>query len=275
MEVTLDPQVPLFAHLARLSREFESRGRTLRLVGGMAMLIWRKQMSLPLGMTRDLDCVLLKEDARDESSARALSGVIHEVLGTLGFRRPENWRERPAGLFGYLNSSDPTVIEFLCGNMPVGRESRRKPAWLLVEQSESDEKFYAAQVPFLDLVPEWVRVEVQCGAISSGILIPSIVGLAALKLKAVGDKLDRLAEEKKEQRVEHEKDRLQRHANDCQQLIEWNEERGEFDQLIALLNANPAIRDQATKIALWMLHHPVEMNELGLAPLEGPIRRLT
>lgn len=70
MEVVLDSGVPIFEHLANLATEFAAKERPLRLVGGMAMLLWRRHLSEPLGMTRDLDCVLLKTDLANEAEAR-------------------------------------------------------------------------------------------------------------------------------------------------------------------------------------------------------------
>lgn len=135
--------------------------------------------------------------------------------------------------------------------------------------------FYTACVPWIDLVSNWIEVQVHCGSQSFVVLVPNVTGLAALKLKAVGDKLERIQSEQDASKLDAEKLRLVRHATDCRQLLTWLDQQGEFDQLMTLISKHPEVRVQARVIASWMFDHPEELAELELSGLKNQILRLT
>ena len=274
MEVTLDPRVPLFAHLARLAESVERRGRDLRLVGGAAMLLWGRHLSRARDMTEDLDVALLSHEFPDDAAAKRVARDVLEDLRELGFSRAADWQASRKGRFSYLHRADPVAVDLLCGTVPVGRRSRREPAWRLAAVSSGPPNFYAARVPWLDLVADWVLVRVRCGPSTFHARTPDLAGLALLKIRAVADKMARVSEEQGRAGLEYERLRLQRHARDCICLFGWIDERGEFDRLARLSRQHADVCEVARAAAGWTLDHREIREELRLAPLQALLARL-
>ena len=271
MQVTLDGQVPLFSHLAELCARVEGRGRRVRLVGGAAMLLWGRHLGRPRDMTQDLDCALLAEDFPDTDSADRLARELLEDLRDIGFERPEGWRSSRKGRFSYPHGDDEVTVEFLCGTSSVGRPSRRRPAWRI---STAPGRFYAAKVPWLDHVSEWLAVDARCGRRAFQPRVPDLASLTVLKVRAVADKTRRVDQERIPANLDHEKLRLRRHGLDCLQLLDWIHEHGELDRLVRSSNAHDEIRTTARDVTRWLLGHRGLVDELGLAPLARSIEPL-
>jgi hypothetical protein len=273
-DVKLDRRVPLFRHLAAFGELVDRRGRTIRLVGGAAMLLWGHLLHRPRDLTGDLDCALLDSDVPDAHAAEQLASETLKDLHRLGFLREKDWRRSRTGRFSYTHLSDPVAIEFLCGEMAVGRSSRRKPAWQLASTSDGPPHFYAARVPWLDLVAEWVAVRVQCGRATITARIPDLASLAVLKIRAVADKVERVEKERMGDRLTHEKLRLFRHATDCSHLFIWIDEVGQFDRLARLGRKHPRVLTVAREVAIWILEHPELAEELFLFQVGRDLERL-
>jgi hypothetical protein len=266
MEVDLD--------LAELCVRMEERGRPVRLVGGAAMLLWGRHLSRPRDMTEDIDCVLLAEDLPDvETAEKVARDVVHD-LRALGFIRPGVWRASRTARFSYPHSIDRVAVDFLCGSLPIGGASRREPAWRIAFAPDASPDFYAAKVPWLDFVEEWITVRARCGRHAFAPRIPELGGLAILKLRAVADKIHRIEDEGDPEVLEREKLRLWRHGRDCMSLFDWIDERGEFDRLARLAAERDTVRSTARDCARWILTHDALVKELDLRGLDRSLERL-
>jgi len=274
VEVTLDSRVPLFELLADLCARVEARGARLRLVGGTAMLLWGRVLSSPRDMTLDLDCALLASDLPDPVSATRLAEELVGDLAGLGFRREADWRESRKGRFSYPHEREPIAVELLCGDVPLGRRSRREPAWQLATLSDGPPHFYAAHVPWLDFVETWVEVTGISRDRHVRLAVPDLAGLTVLKIRAVADKILRLEEERDPGRLDYERARLERHAVDCVQLFAWMDLRGEFARLASVAATRPAIRSTARSVARWILDHAEEARSLRLESVVPAVMRI-
>lgn len=274
MEVDLDAEVPLFLHLAELCVRVEERDRHLRLVGGAAMLLWGRYLSQPRDMTEDIDCALLRADLPNSKTAEKLAREVVDDLRDLGFTRPEDWRASRKARFSYPHSTDEVAVEFLCGDISVGEASRREPAWKIASVPDGPPHFYAAKVPWLDFVDDWIPVHTTCGEHAFTLRVPDLSGLAILKLRAIVDKIQRLGEEEDPEVTELEKLRLKRHARDCILLFDWIDERGEFDRLVQLAAKYGIIRSAAREGARWVLTNEALVKELELGGLGQSLERL-
>lgn len=274
MDVELDAKVPLFSCLAEFCARVEGRGRHLRLIGGAAMLLWGRTLAQPRDMTEDLDCALLKEDLPDAMAAEQLARETTLDLRDLGFTRPDDWRASRKGRFSYSHSTHQVAVEFLCGDLAVGEASRREPAWRIAPVPGGPPDFYAARVPWLEFVTDWIPVRTRCGTRVFHPWVPDLSGLAVLKLRAVADKTRRLDEEPEQKALEFEKLRLRRHAQDCSMLFEWIDRQGEFDRLARLHAEHEEIRSTVLEVARWMLGHDHEVEQLGLRTLGRSLERL-
>lgn len=238
------------------------------------MLLWGRTLAQPRDMTEDLDCTLLEEDLPDATTAEQLARETALDLRDLGFTRPDDWRASRKGRFSYSHSTHPVTIEFLCGDLVVGEASRRKPAWRIATVPGGPPDFYAARVPWLRFVADWIPVRTRCGTRIFHPRIPDLSGLAVLKLRAVADKIRRLAEESEPEALEFEKLRLRRHSQDCSLLFDWIDRQGEFHRLARLSAEHEEIRFAARNVASWMLRHDQEVQRLGLRTLGKSLERL-
>lgn len=274
MEVDLDREVPLFRHLAGLCARVEQRGRPLRLVGGAAMLLWGRHLSRPRDMTEDIDCAWLASDLPDEAAAERLAREVVEDLRQLGFTRPDDWKASRKARFSYDHSTDRVAVDLLCGDLPVGEASRRRPAWRIASIPDGPPDFYAARVAWLDLVREWITVRTSCGELLVTPQVPDLSGLAILKLRAVTDKVRRLVTETDAAMLALERLRLARHATDCMLLFDWIDARGEFDRLARLAAEHRAIRTTAREGARWALTGSPRVAGLDVARLGRALERV-
>lgn len=274
MDLSLDPAVPLFRHLAQVCSRAQAEGLSLRLVGGTAMLLWGKQLGRPREMTMDLDCALLHRDAPDEIAAMTLAMKVWTLLAGLGFTRNEDdWRASRKDRYCYRHTVDPVAVELLCGSLSVGHASRRKPAWKIVDSPTGPPDFYAAHVPWLDFVRSWIRVEARCGTLNFSAEIPDLAGMVVLKLRAVRDKIERVEHASGDQ-IEHEKLRLRRHGQDCAVLVDWIDEQGEYPTLFSLVRSHAVIGDIAKEAVRWLFAHDELVEELRLGGLDQRLERL-
>ena len=238
------------------------------------MLLWGRHLLHPRDMTEDLDCALLAPDIPDAVAAEELARDVAQDLRDLGFSRGDDWRESRKGRFSYSHAVDEVAVEFLCGDVSFGRSSGREPAWQLATMPDGPPHFYAARVPWLDLVAEWVPVRAHCDPDTFHPRIPDLAGLVVLKIRAVADKSRRVEEERDPERLELEKLRLRRHATDCSLLFDWIDGRGEFDRLARLSREHGEIRSTARTAARWIFGRPELAEELHLAPVERALARL-
>lgn len=277
MDVMLPPNVPLFQHLVRFCRRSEERGHPVRLVGGAAMLSWGRVLDgpdVPIEMTKDIDCVLLSNELRSQAEASQLAEETTEIMRSLGFSRPADWQASRKDRFSYRHESENVAIEILCGELSVGRKSRRPPAYLIASLSAGSPGFYGALVPWLDWVQEWVNVHVGCGAMSCRPSVPDLSGLAMLKIKAVADKASRVDQESDAEKLAFEERRLRRHGTHTVQIFQWIDRRGEFDRLIRLCRGREEVPAAAASIVSWLLRDRGRVERLGLERLGPALERL-
>ncbi len=235
MEVEVEDEIELFDQILTVAALAKSEGLPLRLIGGAAMQLWGNSLSEARTMTKDLDWALMAKDLSDEATAKQRLERLVPKLRALGFERPRDWKPSRSGRFQFQRLEGNVDVEFLCGDLPFGRPSRRGPAYELFQLDEGEDPpaFYAAKTPWIDKVDPWLPVQVRGTARVSEVWIPSIPSLALLKLKAVRDKLERVGDEQEEVRVKFECGRLQRHGNDFLTLLRWAEARGEFVDVTA------------------------------------------
>jgi hypothetical protein len=134
--------------------------------------------------------------------------------------------------------------------------------------------FYAASVPWLDHVEDWIPVRTTCGKHACSPQVPDLSGLAILKVRAVVDKMRRVRAEADPDVLAHETLRLQRHARDCMLLFDWIDGRGEFDRLARLAARHGAISAAARDAARWVLTSQALVRQLGLVGLGRTLERL-
>jgi len=224
-------------------------------------------------MTLDIDCALDAADFSDDAAAERSAREIVADLARLGFNRIDDRASRKAR-FSYSHSTAKVDVELLCGNVPVGRSSRRAPAWKIAATAGEPPGFYAAKVPWLDFVEDWVSVRATCGAEVFTPQVPDLSGLTLLKVCAVVDKIRRVDQESRVESVEHEMLRLRRHGRDCLLLFEWIDERGEFDRLNQLASKHQEVRSVASEGARWALNNDALVSDLGLSGLDRSLERL-
>jgi hypothetical protein len=275
VEVELNAGVPLFERLVELCAREEREGRVVRVIGGAAMLIWGRWLDERPSATRDIDCVIAGEDVPDPDAALALARGLVEGLAEMGFGRPEDWKSSRTGRFSFASESEKVAIEFLCGALPVGEGSRREPAWKVAPLPGDGPDFYAARNDWIELVAEWVEATLVCGDSRAPVRVPSLSGLALLKIKAVGDKLERIDEEERVDQVEHEERRLQKHAGDLVLLMGWIDRRGEFAGLVEASRQDGVIVETCRGIAKRLLDDEELAGRLGLESLERGLARLS
>ncbi|MCA8981783.1 MAG: hypothetical protein KDC14_17270 [Planctomycetes bacterium] len=240
----MDDRIELFDQLLRVAALAEAEGLPLRLIGGAAMQLWGHVLNEARAMTSDLDWVLTTTELSDIETARARLEPLVPALRELGFERPAERRSSRSGRFQFQHAGGKIDVEFLCGNVPFGRCSRREPAYELVTLGDAEDPpaFYAAKTPWIDKIERWLRVHVVGTERSAMVWIPHLDSLALLKLKAVRDKLERVDSERDSERLEYERVRLQRHGDDLLTLMRWLEERGEFVDLLDRIRTDDEVR---------------------------------
>lgn len=243
MEVSVEDRIELFGQLLRVAALAEEQGLPLRLIGGVAMQIWGHARNEARAMTSDLDWALTTADFPDRETASACLESLVPALRDLGFERPAEWRSSRSGRFQFQHTSGRIDVEFLCGDFPFGRDSRRPPAYELATLAEAEDPraFYAAKTPWIDKVDRWLPVRVLGTGRTADVWIPDLTSLALLKLKAVRDKLERVEAERDPEQLDYERGRLQRHGDDLLTLVRWLEERGEFVDLLDRVRADAEV----------------------------------
>jgi hypothetical protein len=268
LNVTLPGDLTLARCLVDLGRQIEGEGLPLRIVGGTAMMVWKLAADLgAFDVTRDLDLAVLGGDVPNEAKARGVGNGLHSALGRIGARRPEVWRESRVARFKYaFDGPQATEVDVLCGDLPVGSASRRAPAWRIarldgVKPGEATH-FYAARVPWLDFVEQWVPVIAGVAGDEVRFKVPSASSMAILKLGAVNDKMKRVLEPVQGQRFDFERLRLERHAAHLVEAIEMTRQLGQLDRLQAIKRAHP-------EVALTAQY--VERSLRDIPSLSGPV----
>jgi len=135
-------------------------------------------------MTSDLDWALTPAEFPDTETARARLEPLVPALRELGFERPSEWRSSRSGRFQFQHAGGRIDVEFLCGDLPFGRRSRRDPAYELATLGDAEDPpaFYAAKTPWIDKTDRWLRVRVVGTERTAEVWIPNLTSLALLKL---------------------------------------------------------------------------------------------
>ncbi len=201
LDVVLPGDLALTQRLSELGQGLDREGLSLRLVGGLAMMVWKRALKFGAAdVTNDIDLAILASDLPSEAEGQDLVNRLHSVLGRLGAHRPVKWRESRSGRFKYrCEDQGNTEVDVLCGELSVGQASRRAPAWRVARLAEvlpgEASHFYAGRVPWLDLVAEWVPVAARIAGDEVRFTVPCTPSMAVLKLKAVSDKIERVLRE--------------------------------------------------------------------------------
>jgi len=218
----LPADVPLFALLLELAQRTGRDAHRLRVIGGLAMGCWHQAQNSQPSTTEDIDCAFPSSDWSTEAEARPRILALVHALEDLGLEQASGPKARASrtARFTWRRPDELARVELICGPVAFGKASRRKPAWRLLEL-ESGRIIYASRLEWLDLVEDWVPVELELGTQRAALEIPDIKGLMLLKLKAVVDKLQRCDEEQRPHWLAHEVSRLERHAGDFLTLFAW------------------------------------------------------
>ncbi|MBL4772016.1 MAG: nucleotidyl transferase AbiEii/AbiGii toxin family protein [Planctomycetes bacterium] len=258
MRLPLPTRAPLFELLFAVAKRMNQTGQTLRIIGGLAMHCWHREMKSLPRVTEDIDCAFPSEDWPSKREAEASILGLLAILDDLGLERPSGPKAKASrtARFTYARPGEPSKIELICGSLSFGSASRRKPAWRLLKL-ESGQVIYASRLDWLEIIPEWVEVEFLVDDDRATVLIPSLAGLLLLKLKAVTDKLGRCDEEQDLARHAHELERLERHGGDLLVLFEWAlATGGTFPSYKAAKAANPAVRQSTEYLQERVLGAP-------------------
>lgn len=250
---------PLFRLLFDLAKHMDARQLRLRIIGGMALYFMHRQRNSNPRTTADLDCAFPAEEWSSAEAARPkVLGLVSVLRDDLGLKRDpsEKGRASRTSRFTYGRPNREERIEILCGKLSFGERSKRLPAWRLMED-ESGNMVYASKVDWIDLVPEWISIEIAQGEATTHLEIPGLAGMMVLKLKAVVDKLERVQEERKAERKDHEFGRLQRHAGDLICLVEWARSTpGAFREYQRVVDSSDEVRERSRRLRAWILEEP-------------------
>lgn len=244
MKHRLQDDAPLLELLFEFAQRMNERGKTLRVIGGLAMYFWHREQASPPRTTEDIDCAFPCIEWPSEQEARPRILEVVDILNELGLERAEGPESRASrtARFTYQRPGEQRKVELLCGALPFGAPSRRPPAWRLL-QTDGGGTIYASRLAWLDLVPEWIDVSLSRGEGIAGIQIPDLAGLMLLKLKAVVDTLQRCDEETAPDKRSHEIGRVERHLGDLLDLHAWASiTGGTFRTYAAARDASPEVR---------------------------------
>ena len=236
IQVELPADVPIFEDLIVYADNLARRGESVRIIGGVAMTLWGLALARPRGVaTNDIDAVVPSGAAADSDSARTFARNVHAATAAAGYALPAD--PKPAERFAFIRDSDygeagRRKIEMIVGRTTIGRTSKRPPPVRHLVEDDHGLRLSAAVNPWLELVPEpWTTVEIRHVDGRCRLEIPGCIGLYILKLRAVRDKQQRVAEEKDPTRKKFEITRLSRHLDDLALTRSWIALRNESDAL--------------------------------------------
>lgn len=254
LDVVLPGDLALTQRLIELGQGLDREGLSLRIVGGLAMMVWKRALKLgAIDVTNDLDLAILASDLASEAEGQDFVNSLHSVLGSLGAQRPVDWRGSRSGRFKYrCDDQGSTEVDVLCGELSVGQASRKPPAWRVARLTEvlpgEAPHFYAGLVPWLDFVAEWVPVAARIAGDEVSFTVPCTPSMAVLKLKAVSDKIERVLQERDGPQRDHERRRLERHAAHLEDAVEMTDQLGQRDRLQAIKRAHPDVARTALEV---------------------------